>query len=114
MVFLYPDLFTAVIGNFDPIANTLIQGNAAAVDLSFVCIQNDEYILSLHLKHHNEEKTIKDIQDMVAIRDTLTTPSGLAEIFVEFHTDFRQNQEDLIYFDAPTSKCIRLIYILLN
>ena len=109
MVFLYPDLVTAVIGNFDPIANTLIQGNAAAVDLSFSCIQNDEYILSLHLKHHNEEKTIKDIQDMVAIREILMTSSGLAEIFVEFQTDFWQNQQDLIYFDAPTSKCIRLI-----
>ena len=109
MVFLYPDLVTAVIGNFDPIANTLIQGNAAAVDLSFSSFQNDECILSLHLKHHNEEKTITDIQDMVAIREILMTSSGLAEIFVEFQTDFWQNRQDLINFDAPTSKCIRLI-----
>ena len=109
MVFLYPDLVTAVIGNFDPITNTLIQGNAATVDLSFACNQNDEHILSLYLKHHNEEKTIKDNQDMVAIREILVTSSGLAEIFVEFETDFWQNQQDLIYFDAPTSKCIRLV-----
>ena len=109
MVFLYPDLVTAVIGNFDPIANTLIQGNEAAVDPSVLCTQNDEYVLSLHLKHHNEETTIKDIQDMVAIREILMTSSGLAEIFVEFQTDFWQNQQDLIYFDAPTSKCIRLV-----
>ena len=109
MVFLYPDLVTAIIGDFDPIANTLIQGNAAAVDLSFSCIQNDKCILSLHLKHHNEEKTYKDIKDVVAIREILMTSSGLNEIFVEFQTGFWQNQQDLIYFDAPTSKCIRLI-----
>ena len=109
MVFLYPDLVTAVIGHFDPIADTLIQGNAAVVDLSFLCIQNDEYIVSIHLKHHNEEKAIKDIKDMVAIREILMTSSGLAEIFVEFQTDFWQNQQDLIHFDAPTSKCIRLV-----
>ena len=109
MVFLYPDLVTAVIGNFDPIANTLIQGNAAAVDLSFLCIQNDEYILSLHLKQYNEEKTITDIQDIVSIRQILMTSSGLAEIYVEFQPDFWKNQQDLIYFDAPTSKCIRLM-----
>ena len=109
MVFLYPDLVTAVIGNFDPIANTLIQGNAAAVDPSFLCIQNNEYILSLHLKQYNEEKTITDIQDIVAIREILMTSSGLNEIFVEFQTGFWQNQQDLIYFDAPTSKCIRLV-----
>ena len=90
-------------------ANTLIQGNAAAVDLSFACNQNDEHILSLYLKHHNEEKTYKDIKDMVAIREILMTSSGLNEIFVEFQTGFWQNQQDLIFFDAPTSKCIRLI-----
>ena len=94
MVFLYPDLVTAIIGDFDPIANTLIQGNAAAVDPSVLCNLNDEYVLSLHLKHHNEEKTIKDIQGMVAIREILMTSSGLAEILVEFQTNFWQNQQD--------------------
>lgn len=104
MIFLYPDLRTAIIGKFQSERLTLIKGKEAYVGISFCKNQDNESILVLRL-HLNQNKTFDGCKDPSS--SSITKNEAVDVLLVEIQNNIIANEEAFVYFDAPNSKCSR-------
>ena len=114
MIFLYPDLSTAIIGKFQSERLTLIKGKEVYVGLSFCKNKTQESILVLRL-HSNQDKVFGGCKD--SNLSLITKNEAVDVLLVEIQNDIIANEDGFVYFDAPNSKCSRykfkLYYILI-
>ena len=50
MIYLYPDLRTAIVGKFHPERHTVIKGKEANIKVSVLSLKDDNCILTLRLE----------------------------------------------------------------
>ena len=106
MIYLYPDLRTAMVGKFDSKELTIIKGKEANVTLSFHKNNDSESILKLSL-YSNEQNNIYANENtqslLIGQSDTINL------LLIEISNKVLTNEEPFTYFDAPNSKCIRFV-----
>ena len=104
MIFLYPDLRTAIIGKFRSERLTLVKGKEAYVGISFCKNQDDESILVLRL-YPNKDKVFNGYKKPSS--STISKNGAVDVLLVEIQNDTIANEDAFVYFDAPNSKCSR-------
>ena len=104
MIFLYPDLSTAIIGKFQSERLTLVKGKEAYVGISFCKNQDDESILVLRL-YPNKDMIFNGCKDPSS--SPITKNDAVDVLLVEIQNDIIANEDAFVYFDAPNSKCSR-------
>ena len=104
MIYLYPDLRTAIIGNFHSVRRTLIKGKEAHSMLSFLQNKKSESLLVLTLDQR-QDNFINDSKE--ADWFSLSKTKGVVGFMIQVKNDFWDNDDNFIYFDAPNSKSIR-------
>ena len=106
MIYLYPDLRTAIVGKFDSKELAIIKGKEANVTLSFHKNNDSESILKLSL-YSNEQNNIYANENtqrlLIGQSDTINL------LLIEISNKVLTNEEPFTYSDAPNSKCIRFV-----
>ena len=106
MIYLYPDLRTAIIGKFHSEKHTLIKGKEACVEISFHkdLNLNQESVIVLRLLP-SQDKFTNGSKDPSS--SSITGNRVVDIIIIEIHIDIFPHGHSFIYPDAPNSKCIR-------
>ena len=108
MIYLYPDLKTAIIGKVDSKELTIIKGKDANVSLSFHKNNDSESTLKLNI-YSNKQNNIYANENtqslLIGQNDTIDL------LLIEISNEVLTNEEPFTYFDAPNSKCIRFVLI---
>ena len=105
MLYLYPDLVTAIFGKFHPDRHVLIKGKEAKVTLSYIPIQHKKVVLCLHIAKSSITGYPKNtIPNSFDYGEDAHEP---IEIVLGFENDFWHESNGTVGFDAPSSKCIR-------
>ena len=106
MVYLYPDLTTGIVGHFHSQRHTLIKGKGVNVNFRMLPFQDNEYILSLRLDDIIDNNVVEDVETC----DNFLKVPQITAIVIEVKHNFWENKKNLLHFDAPNSKCIRLYF----
>ena len=105
MVYLYPDLTTAIIGRFDQERHTLIKGKQANVVMTFIPTRNNKNTLCLHLLQPDE--TIAESHQSRKEYNLSIKEADINGVILVVQKDFWHDKRSLVSFGAPSSKCIR-------
>ena len=106
MIYLYPDLKTAIVGKFDSKELTIIKGKEANTALSFHKNNDSESILklSIYSKEQNYIDANENTQSLSIGQNNI-----IDLLLVEISNKVLTNEEPFTYFDAPNRKCIRFV-----